>query len=89
MAAMATTGGISIHGDTQAIATKNRSTKGKSTKVVRLAEAIKSRTDSNERRLAANEPTDAGRLSMRKSSTRSMICADSFTSTRLLAASTT
>lgn len=63
--------------------------KGKSTRVVMVAEAMKSRIDSNERRLAANEPTDTGRPSIRRSSTRSMICADSRTSTRLLALSTT
>ncbi len=63
--------------------------KGRSTSVVMVAEAMKSRMDSNERRLAANEPTDTGRPSRRRSSTRSMICEDRRTSTRLLALSTT
>src|SRR5690606_35574343 len=76
MITMATTGGISIQGEIQASTAKNSNTKGKSTSVVKLAEAIKSRTDSKERRLAAKEPTDGGRFSMRKSSTRSIIRAD-------------
>ncbi|MNK18991.1 hypothetical protein D3C87_372090 [compost metagenome] len=63
--------------------------KGRSTRVVMVADAMKSRMDSNERRLAAKEPTETGRPSRRRSSTRSMICADRRTSTRLLALSTT
>ena len=86
---MATRGGSTIQGEIQASTARNSSTKGRSTSVVRLAEAMKSRTDSKERRLEAKEPTDAGRLSMRKSSTCSMMREDSSTSTRLLAMSTT
>lgn len=49
---------------------------------------MKSRTASNARRLAANEPAEAGRCSMRMPSTRSMIKEESLTSARLLARST-
>ena len=88
-AMMAAMGGISISGEIHHMASRNSSTKGRSTSVVRLAEAMKSRTDSKARRLEAKEPTEAGRLSMRRSSTRSMIWALRRTSTRLLAVSTT
>src|SRR5690606_37847430 len=81
---IAITGGMIIQGETQANTARNSNTNGKSTSVVRLAEAMKSRTDSNDLKLAANDPTDTGRLSMRRSSTRSMICADNLTSTFLL-----
>ena len=86
---MATSGGSTIQGEIQTSASRNSRMKGRSTNVVMVAEAMKSRMDSNERRLAAKEPTDTGRPSMRRSSTRSMICADRRTSTRLLALSTT
>ena len=78
---MATSGGSTIHGEIQTSASRNSRMKGRSTNVVMVAEAMKSRMDSNERRLAAKEPTDTGRPSMRRSSTRSMICADRRTST--------
>ena len=66
---------------------KKISAKGKSISAVTVAEAMKSRTDSNERRLDAKEPTDAGLASRRIPSTRSMISAESFTSMRALARS--
>ena len=86
---MATSGGRIIQGEIQARASRNSRMKGRSTSVVIVAEAMKSRMDSKERRLAANDPTDTGRPSSRRSSTRSMICAERRTSTRLLALSTT
>src|SRR5690606_4855773 len=86
---IATAGGSTSQGEIHASTAKNKNTNGRSTKVVRLAEAMKSRTVSKERKFAANEPTDTGRFSIRKSSTCSIICAESVTSTRLLAASTT
>jgi hypothetical protein len=55
---------------------------GQSISAVTVAEAMKSRTDSNERRLAAKEPTEAGRSAMRMPSTRSMIRAESLWSMR-------
>ena len=61
--------------------------KGKSISAVTVAEAMKSRTDSNERRFEANEPTEAGLASSRMPSTRSMIKAESLTSMRALARS--
>ena len=72
----------------QASTSKNSSAKGRSIRVVTVAEAMKSRTVSNERKLAAKAPTEAGRCAMRMPSTRSMIMADSFRSMRELARST-
>ncbi|KAG1435167.1 hypothetical protein G6F57_021247 [Rhizopus arrhizus] len=86
---MATRGGRIIHGEIQARAARNSTMHGRSTSVVIVADAMKSRMDSKDRRVAANDPTDTGRPYIRKSSTRSMICADRRTSTRLLALSTT
>ncbi|MOA43599.1 hypothetical protein D3C78_1657670 [compost metagenome] len=84
---IATSGGNTIHGEIQKITNTNNSANGTSTSVVTVAEAMKSRTVSKARRLAAKAPTEAGRASMRMPSTRSMISADSITSTRLLARS--
>ena len=84
---IATSGGNTIHGEIQKITNTNSSANGTSTSVVTVAEAMKSRTVSKARRLAAKAPTEAGRASMRMPSTRSMISADSITSTRLLARS--
>src|SRR6185312_10587518 len=66
MMAMATSGGSTIQGEIQASTARNSATKGRSTKVVRLAEAMKSRTDSKDLRLDENETTETGRLSMRR-----------------------
>ncbi len=75
-------------GEIQAITSRKSSTKGRSIRVVTVAEAMKSRTPSKARRLAAKEPTEAGRASMRRPSTRSMMRAESCTSMRLPALST-
>ena len=80
-------GGTISQGDIHAMTNRNTNTKGMSTRVVIVAEATNSRTDSNARKLAANEPTEAGRSAMPKPSTRSMIRADSVTSMRLPAVS--
>ena len=66
---------------------KKMKTNGISTSVVMEAEAIKSRTDSNARKLAAKDPADAGRSAMRSPSTRPMMLADKVTSMRLPAVS--
>jgi len=66
---------------------RKSSAKGKSISAVIVAEAMKSRTDSNERRFEANEPTEAGRPSSLMPSTRSMMSAESLTSMRALARS--
>src|SRR5690554_7805487 len=86
---MATKGGIIIYGEIQPNTTTNKNIKGRSTKVVRLAEAIKSRTDSKERKFDAKAPTEAGRPSIFMPKTCSIICADKRTSILLLALSTT
>src|SRR5690606_27240901 len=67
----------------------NNKLNGTSTRVVKLADAIKSRTASKDLKLAAKAPTEVGRLSKRKSSTRSMTFAEIRISTSLLALSTT
>src|SRR5699024_490775 len=82
-------GGSIKYGDNQPNTAKNKNKKGRSTNVVKLAEAIKSRTASKERKLAAKAPTEEGRLSRRMSSTRSITRADTLISTSLLALSTT
>ncbi len=80
--------GTSIAGAIQPITRKKISAKGRSMNATTVAEPMKSRTDSKARRLAAKEPAEAGRCSMRMPSTRSMMKADSLTSARLLAKST-
>lgn len=87
MTKMAITIGTAINGEIHRMATRKISTKGTSISAVIDAEAMKSRTVSKARRLAAKAPTDAGRASIRMPSTRSMISADSATSIRLLARS--
>ncbi len=66
----------------------NISTKGRSTSATTVAEPMKARTDSKDCRVAAKEPVEAGRASMRSPSTRAMIDDDSLTSARLAARST-
>ena len=85
---MPTTGGSSSQGEIHSITSRNSSTKGRSMSVVTVAEAMKSRTPSKARRLAAKAPTEAGRASMRRPSTFSMMRADNCTSMRLPALST-
>ncbi len=84
---MPSIGGTSIGNAIHAVTTRKISANGRSISAVTVAEVMKSRTVSNERRLAANEPTDAGRSSMRMPSTRSMITAESCRSMRALARS--
>jgi hypothetical protein len=55
---------------------------------VTVPDAMKSRTCSKPRRLAANEPTASGRCSSRMPSTRSISVAEICTSMRALASST-
>ena len=71
----------------QAMTSRKIRAKGKSMSAVTVEEAMKSRTDSNERRLEAKEPTEAGLLMSCMPSTRSMIVPESLTSTRALARS--
>ncbi len=72
----------------QRITSRKSRVKGRSIRAVTVAEAMKSRTVSKERRFAAKEPTEAGRLASRMPSTRSMIRAESLRSMRELARST-
>src|SRR3546814_11060036 len=67
---MATTGGMIIHGEIHPNTARNSSTKGRSTRVVRLAEAMKSRTDSNERTFDAKDPPDTSRLTSEERNVR-------------------
>jgi len=57
----------------QPMTSRKISANGKSMKAVTVAEVMKSRIVSNDRRLAANEPADSGRFSSRRPSTRSMM----------------
>ena len=57
----------------QPITTRKMSANGRSMKAVTVAEVMKSRMVSNERRLAAKDPADTGRFSRRRPSTRSMM----------------
>ena len=75
------TGMISGHA-ISAMTKTNSSANGRSMKAVTVAEVMKSRTTSKERKFDENEPTAAGRASMRSPSTRSMICAESCRSMR-------
>ncbi len=84
---MTTTGAIS-HGEIQPITPRKSRAKGRSISAVTVPEAMKSRTCSKPRRLAANEPTEAGRFSRRMPSTRSISVAEICTSIRALASST-
>ncbi len=79
--------GITICQAIQAITAKKISANGISISVVIVAEVMKSRTVSKERRLEAKEPTELGRCSRRVPSTFSMIREDNLMSTRWLAQS--
>src|SRR6187431_548218 len=67
---------------------KNNSTNGKSTNAKIVADEIKLRIASKDCSPAVNDPTDAGRSDNFIPSTRSIILAESVTSTRLAARST-
>jgi len=84
----AATTGSTIHGEIQAMTAMKISAKGRSIIAVTVEEAMKSRTVSKPRRLAAKEPTDCGRCSSRMPSTRSISEEESCTSMRALASST-
>ena len=88
MTANAVTTGIASQGDRKTSTPTKSAAKGRSISAVTVEAAMKSRTCSKPRRLAANEPTDSGRCSSRRPSTRSISAAESWTSMRALASST-
>ena len=81
------TTGITIGKAIQAITATNIKPNGMSINVVIVAEVMKSRTVSKERKFDANEPTEFGLCSSRIPNTCSIMRAVSFMSTRVLAQS--
>ena len=59
---------------------RNMSANGKSIRLATVADEAKSRMDSNDRRVWANDPTDAGRSAIFIPSTLSIMIPESFTS---------